>query len=206
MQPHALRAQELYGDFWFNSEPLPLSALRGQVILLEIWDYTCVSSLRAMPYVKAWDHKYHDHGLIVIGVHTPKFPFARDPEVVQKEIRRLGISFPVVMDNQQFIAAQYGNRVWPTAYLIDKNGFVRLQSEGEGSYDVLERSIQTLLHDARGGETLPTLMEPMRDEDRPGAACYRSTQEIYTGYLRGSIGNVEGYSPESVVEYADPKV
>jgi thiol-disulfide isomerase/thioredoxin len=206
IQSNALRAHELYGDFWFNSEPLPVSALRGQVILLEIWDYTCISSHRVMPYVKEWDCKYRDHGLVVIGVHAPKFPFARDPAEVQKAIRRLGIGFPVVMDNQHLIATQYGNRVWPSIYLIDKNGFVRFQSEGEGSYDVIERAIQSLIHDARVGETLPTLMGPVRDEDKPGVACYRSTPEIYSGYVRGSIGNVEGYSPESAVDYVDPQV
>lgn len=202
----ALRARELYGDFWFNSEPLPVAALRGQVILIQIWDFTCVSSLRVMPYVKEWENKYRDNGLVVIGVHTPKFPFARDPEEVQRAIRRLGISFPVVVDNEQLIASQYGSRMWPTSYLIDKNGFVRLQSEGEGSYDVIERAIQTLLHDAHVGDALPSLMEPVREEDRPGTARFRSTQEIYAGYLRGSIGNVEGYSPESIVEYTDPRV
>jgi len=200
------RAHELYGDFWFNSEPLPISALRGQVILLEVWDYTCTSSLRTLPYIKEWDQKYHEHGLVVVGVHTPKFPFAKDPEAVQKAIASLGIRFPVVMDNEHLIAAHYDQRVWPTMYLVDKNGFVRFQSDGEGNYDVIERAIQTLLHDARVGEQLPLLMQPIREEDRQGAALYRPMPEIFAGYLRGSIGNIEGYSPESVVEYTDPEV
>jgi thiol-disulfide isomerase/thioredoxin len=196
----------LYGDYWFNSDPVPISALRGQVILIQFWDYTCVHCQRTLPYIKEWCRKYEKFGLVVIGVHTPKFPFGKNPEDVQKAIHRFGIPYPVVTDNEYLIASHYDNRFWPALYLVDKNGFIRYESVGEGNYGATEHAIQTLLYDAGVGEELPLTMEPIRDEDRPGAVCYRATPELFAGYLRGSIGNIEGYTPESIVDYKDPKM
>jgi len=199
-----VKSRELYGDFWFNSEPVPISALHGQVILLHFWDYTCVSCLRTLPYVKEWNRRYRDQSLIVVGVHSPKHPFAKNPEEVQKAIERLGITYPIVLDNQSMIASSYDNRSCPAMVLIDKHGYVRLRSVGEGGYQVIEHTIQTLLWDAGVREDFPAPMEPLRDEDKSGAVSYRATPELLTGYLQGSIGNVEGYSPESVIDYDDP--
>ena len=206
IRPQTLRARELYGDFWFNSDPVPISALRGQVILIQFWDYTCDHCQRTLPYIKEWHRKYEKFGLVVVGVHTPKFPFGKNPEQVQKAIRRLGITYPVVTDNEYLIATNYGNRSWPALYLIDRAGFIRYENVNEGNYGQTEHAIQTLLYDAGVGEELPLVMEPLREEDRQGAVCYRETPELFAGYLRGSIGNVEGYSPESVVEYKDPRL
>lgn len=206
IEPRTIRAHELYGDFWFNSEPVPISALRGQVILLDFWDYTCINSQRTLHYVKEWYRKYAEHGLVVVGVHTPKFPFGKNPEIVQKWIDRFGITYPVVMDNEYVIAANYDNRSWPAIYIIDKDGFVRYENVGEGNYVMTEHVIQTLLYDAGVSEELPLPMDPIREEDKPGAVCYPVSHELFTGYLRGSIGNVNGYSPESVIEYHDPKL
>jgi thiol-disulfide isomerase/thioredoxin len=205
IQPQTVRAHEVFGDLWFNSDPVIITALRGRVVLVEFWDFTCVSCLRTLPYVKEWHRKYQQYGLVVIGVHTPKFPFGKNPELVQKAIERNGIQYPVVMDNEGVIAARYELRAWPSMYLIDKHGFIRYQHTGEGNYTTTERVLQALLYDTLSGETLPMLMEPLREEDRAGAVLYRSTPELQAGYLRGSIGNVEGYSPESVVQYADPE-
>jgi len=202
--PQTIRAHELYGDFWFNSEPVPIAALRGQVILIEFWDYTCTGSIRTLPYIKEWRRKYEQYGLVVVGVHTPKFPFGKDPENIQKAIRRLQISYPVVMDNEALVATRYGATRWPCIVLIDKDGFIRYQHLGEGNYVATEHALQTLLYHAGVGEELPLMMEPVRDADRAGVVLYRVTPELYAGYLRGSIGNVEGYSPESVVNYDDP--
>jgi thiol-disulfide isomerase/thioredoxin len=206
IQPQTVRARELYGDYWFNSEPVPVSALRGSVMLIHFWDFTCASCIRSLPYVKEWQRKYREYGLTVVGVHTPRFPFGQDPEEVEKALRRLEIKYPVVMDNVGLIAANYDSRSWPTFFLVDKNGFVRYRKEGEGNYAATEHVIQTLLYDAGVGEELPLPMEAVRDIDKVGAVCYRATPDIQTGYLRGSIGNVEGYSPESVVNYADPGI
>jgi thiol-disulfide isomerase/thioredoxin len=206
IQPQTIRARELYGDYWFNSEPVLVSALRGSVILIQFWDYTCASCIRSLPYVKEWQKKYETYGLTVVGVHTPRFPFGQNPEEVEKALRRFGIKYPVVMDNVALIAAHYDSRTWPTFFLVDKNGFVRFKKEGEGNYAATEHIIQSLLYDAGVGEELPLPMEAIRDIDKVGAVCYRATPEILTGYLRGSMGNVEGYSPESVVDYADPGI
>ncbi len=206
LQPAIMRAGELYGDFWFNGEPVPVSALRGRVILIHFWDYTCVHSLRTFPYIRAWWRTYRDFGLEVIGVHTPKFPFGRDPGEVQRAVNRLKIEYPVVMDNGSLIAERYGSRAWPSLSLVDKNGFLRLQSTGEGDYGAIEHSIQSLLYDAGVEGDLPLPVGVLRAEDRPGAVCYRATPELYTGYLRGSLGNVEGYTPESGITYRDPEM
>ncbi len=206
IQPQTVRAHELFGDFWFNSEPVIISALRGRVILVNFWDYTCTRSQRALPYVKEWSRKYEQYGLIVIGVHTPKFPFGKNPGLVQRAIERHEISYPVVADNEGIIAHNYASRTLPSFFLIDKHGFIRHSNTAEGHYTATERILQALLYDAGAEDELPLLMEPLRDEDRDGSLCYRSTPELFAGYLRGSIGNIEGFSPESTVEYADPAI
>jgi thiol-disulfide isomerase/thioredoxin len=200
------RAGELYGDFWFNSEPLPVSALRGQVILIHFWDFSCTHSQRSLPYIREWWKKYRDYGLVVVGVHTPKFPFGRDPGAVQRAIDRLKIGYPVVMDNEGSIANRYGSMVWPSLFLIDRAGYIRMQTAGEGEYGTVEHAVQSLLYDAGVDVDLPLPMDVVREEDRPGAICFRATPELFTGYSRGTIGNVEGYFPESVVDYQDPGI
>jgi thiol-disulfide isomerase/thioredoxin len=205
-QIRQIPAHEVYGDFWFNSEPVPIAALRGRVILLDFWDYTSCGSLRALPYVQEWHRRYRDYGLVVVGVHTPMFPFGKNPGVVEKAIRSLGIQYPVVMDNEAMIWSNYGSRVWPTKYLIDKDGFVRCMVAGEGNYAALEQAIHSMLYHAGTSDELPLIMDPLHETDRAGAVSYRATPELFAGYLKGSIGNVEGYSPESVVAYADPGI
>ena len=200
-----VRAPELYGDFWFNSEPLPIGALRGKIILVDFWDYSSINCLRTIPYIKEWNRRYQSLGLVVIGVHSPQYPFGRDPENVHRAIGRIGIDYPVVMDNQQLIWGLYHNRFLPAKYLIDKDGFIRHVFVGEGGYVQLEHSIQTLLIETGCYELLPLPMEPLRDTDKPDALCYRATPELDAGYIHGSLGNLEGYAPESTVRYADPR-
>ncbi len=201
-----VRAHELYGDYWFNSDPVPVLAQRGSVVLIDFWDYTSSASVRMIPYVVDWHRKYSAQGLVILGVHTPRFPFGRDPENVQKAIHRLGIPYPVVMDNEAMVWSRYGNRVWPEQHIIDRYGFVRFVNAGGGSPGPTEHMVQTLMLDAGLLNDFPDLTEPMRETDRPGAVCYRATPEIFAGYLRGSMGNVEGYSPESEMHYDDPGI
>jgi len=202
--PQTFRARELYGDFWFNSEPIPVTALRGQVILLMFWDYASAPCLRTLPYVFEWRRRYDPFGLVTVGVHTPRFPFEKKIEDVQRAVARSGLTFPVVTDNEALIAANYECRTTPELLLIDKDGFVRYRNAGEGGYASFEHALQALLYNAGAGGELPMVMDPVRETDRSGVVCYRATPELLTGYLRGSIGNVEGYAPESVVTYADP--
>jgi thiol-disulfide isomerase/thioredoxin len=204
--PRRMQARELFGDFWFNGGPVFIGDLRGRIALLDFFDYSCTASLRSLPYMLDWYAKYSPAGLAVVGIHTPKFQFGTDVERVKEAIDRLGIPYPVMMDNAQLAWAMYGNRFWPTKQLIDKDGFIRCQNVGEGGYISFERTLQGLLYEASPQEELPDLTIPMRETDRPGAVCYRATPEILAGYLRGSIGNVEGVAPESVMEYVDPSI
>ena len=198
------RVPEIYGAFWFNSDPIPLGALRGFAILVDFWDYACQNCLRSLPYVQEWHRRYADKGLVVIGVHTPQFPFGNDPLNVRSALEKLNIRHPVVMDNDFLIWNGFRNTVWPTRYLVDRNGFIRVVQEGEGSYENFEHSIQSLITEAGYHDDLPLVMEPIRESDRAGTVCYRATREVLTGWQRGTIGNVEGYAPESTLRYEDP--
>jgi thiol-disulfide isomerase/thioredoxin len=204
LQDRHRRAPELFGDYWFNSEPISARALRGYVMLISFWDYTCVHCQRTLPYLNEWFRRYRNLGLVMVGVHTPEYRFGRNPEHVERAIRTAGIEYPVVMDNDALVWSAYACRDWPTKFLIDKDGFIRYVHSGEGQYQQFERAIQALLRDTGVYGELPALMTPLRDEDWPEAVCYRPTSEVHLGYLRGSLGNAEGYSPESTVEYSDP--
>jgi len=204
--PRTIRARELLGDFWFNSEPVPLTALRGQVVLLYFWDYSCAGCLRMLPYVAEWERRYAPFGLVTVGIHTPRFTFGRKTEHVQKALARRSVRFPVVTDNEGLIAMQYDCRILPETVLIDKDGFIRYRSAGDGNASAVEHALQALLYSAGVGAELPLVMDPLRESDRSGAICFRATPELFAGYLRGTIGNVEGYAPESVLSYADPGI
>jgi hypothetical protein len=198
-----IRAPELFGDFWLNAEPIMLRDLRGSVVLIDFWDYSSINCLRAQYYVKEWYVRYREFNLMVIGIHTPQFEFGRNPENVQKALRRLGVDYPVVMDNEAIIWTAYSNRIWPTRFLVDKDGFLRYAHQGEGSYEQFERAMQSLLVESGYHGELPDLLPPARDTDYPGAVCLHATPEIQLGYLRGTLGNTEGHGPESTILYDD---
>lgn len=198
------RVAEVYGDFWLNGTPISLNAHHGSVILLHFWDYTSLQSLRTLPYIQEWYRRYEGLGLVLLGVHTPMFPFARDPGTVQQAADRLGLHHPIVLDNDYFAWGRMGIRTRPTMILVDKNGFQAYRHEGEGMYQSMEHAIQSLLAEAGYHEEFPLIMEPLRDIDIPGAWCYKSTPEILVGYQHGCIGNVEGYTPEGVALFTDP--
>lgn len=198
------RAPEIYGDHWFNSEPIILSANRGNIFLINFWDATDQNSLRSLPYMKEWFRRYSDYGLILIGVHTPKFPFAKEPAFVQRSISRNEIKYPIILDNDFLVGNLFRTRLLPSCYLIDKSGFIRYIQEGEGSYHSLESAIQYLLADAGYRGEFPEILKPIREEDKQGVHCYKSSPEIFVGYQRGNIGNTEGYFPQSINYYHDP--
>jgi len=191
------------GVQWLQGGPLTMAGLRGSVVLLDFWDYTCVNCLRTLPYVKEWSRRYRDHGLRVIGVHAPEFSFARDYDNVVRAVREQGIDYPVVLDNEYAIWQAYANRYWPAKYLVDANGYLRYVHFGEGAYRETEEAIQSLIKDAFPQALLPGLMEPVRDEDREGAVCYRVSPELYLGYARGNYGN-PNLTPDRPAAYRDP--
>ena len=133
------------GGRWFNTRPLTLRSLRGRVVLVDFWTYSCINCLRTLPHVKAWDAAYRSRGLTIIGVHTPEFAFERDAGNVEAAVKRLGIGYPVVQDNGFGTWTAYANRYWPAKYLIDRAGHVRFVHFGEGSYGKTEALIRRLL-------------------------------------------------------------
>lgn len=141
--PHA---PEFTGiSHWINSEPLKMEELRGKVVLVEFWTYSCINCIHVMPYVKQWHESYQDKGLVVVGVHTPEYGYERKTANVESAVRRFGIKYPVAQDNRYQTWNAYGNRYWPALYLIDKDGRVVYQHFGEGDYARTEAVIQQLL-------------------------------------------------------------
>lgn len=189
---------------WLQGGPLCMSDLRGRPVLIDFWDYTCVNCIRTLPYVKEWHRRYAPLGLTVVGVHAPEFSFGRESGNVQRAVREHGIEYPVVLDNDYAIWQAYANRYWPAKYLIDGEGYLRAYHHGEGAYREMEKGLQGLLRESFPQILLPGLMDPVRDEDRDGAACYRVTPELYLGYQRGAIGNVRDVQPDRAATYRDP--
>src|SRR5215210_163260 len=172
-------APELTGlSDWINSEPLTLTGLRGKVIVVDFWTYSCINCLRTLPYLKAWDSAYRKAGLVVLGVHSPEFSFERVPDHVRNAVRELGVRYPVALDNHFDTWHAFSNQYWPAKYFIDRRGHIRFIHFGEGEYDRSEQVIRKLL--AEDGEAPPMLADaPMADEQ--SAAI---TPETYLGWYR----------------------
>ena len=132
-------------DNWINSSPKNLQDLRGKVVLVEFWTYSCINCVRVMPHVKQWHAKYKDQGLVVIGVHTPEYGYEKKLSNVRAAVQRFGITYPVAQDNGYETWNAYGNRYWPAMYLIDQQGRIVYQHFGEGQYEETEAMIRTLL-------------------------------------------------------------
>jgi thiol-disulfide isomerase/thioredoxin len=135
-------------DEWLNSPPLTATALRGKVVLVDFWTYTCVNWLRTLPYVRAWDQKYRNQGLVVIGVHAPEFAFEKDLNNVRRAVKDMRVDYPVAVDNDHVIWLAFNNEEWPALYFVDAKGRVRHQYLGEGGYEESETVIQQLLTEA----------------------------------------------------------
>src|SRR4051794_26537112 len=159
---------------WFNSRPLTMAGLRGRVVLVDFWTYTCINCIRTQPYLKAWDARYRRQGLTIVGVHSPEFGFEKDAGNVQRAVRAAGLRYPVVQDNDLKTWQAWGNQYWPAEYLVDAQGHVRYTSFGEGDYDKTEHAIRELLG-TRGAMARP------RDVVVPST---ETTPETYVGAAR----------------------
>jgi thiol-disulfide isomerase/thioredoxin len=142
---------------WLNSPPLTTDGLRGRVVAVDFWTYTCINWLRTVPYVRAWSEAYRDAGLVVLGVHTPEFPFESDVDNVRRAIQDRQITYPVAVDSDYGIWTAFANMYWPALYLVDAEGHIRYHHFGEGAYEESEQVIRQLLAEAGGGDALPEL-------------------------------------------------
>jgi cytochrome c biogenesis protein CcdA/thiol-disulfide isomerase/thioredoxin len=171
---------------WINSQPLTLASLDGKVVLIDFWTYSsCINCLRTLPYIKAWNEKYKDSGLVVIGVHTPEFPFEKDDSNVGKAVHDLGVTYPVATDNNYRIWRNFNNEYWPAHYFIDATGKARYHHFGEGAYEESENWIRSLLEEANH-KPLPGSATEI-SASGAGAAADSSdirSPEIYIGYHR----------------------
>jgi cytochrome c biogenesis protein CcdA/thiol-disulfide isomerase/thioredoxin len=169
---------------WLNSPALTSESLKGKVVLVDFWTYSCINCLRSLPYVKAWAEKYRDQGLVVIGVHAPEFAFERDVGNVTQAMQRLGITYPVAVDNDYAIWRAFNNQYWPAHYFIDAQGRVRFHHFGEGEYARSERVIQQLLKEA-GQQVSPGLSTVQASgEQMAGDLAAVRSPETYVGYGR----------------------
>jgi thiol-disulfide isomerase/thioredoxin len=191
-----------------NHKPFRLSDLRGKVVLVDFWEYTCINCIRTFPYLRRWDRLYRPLGLVIVGVHTPEFEFAKDPALVADAARRFRFDFPIAVDSDYKIWYAFHNEAWPADYLIDKNGNVAYMHIGEGEYGDFERKIQQLLSAAN----------PQLDFNQPkyripesenvelfGGVCMRATPETYLGFARGrNIANPGGEDRTRQTRYEAP--
>ncbi len=178
----ALSALKLSGP-WLNSPPLDQAALRGRVVLVCFWTYSCINSLRVLPYLRAWRTRYGQRGLTVVGVHTPEFAFETETPNVRQALKDLDVEFPVVLDSGRRIWSAFGNNAWPAFYVIDAEGRIRGHVDGEGRYDQIERAIQKLLADIPG-PALPETLSAVSGTGPEAAPDFEhlGTGETYVGY------------------------
>ncbi|WP_353086810.1 cytochrome c biogenesis protein DipZ [Stenotrophomonas sp.] len=192
---------------WLNSPPLDAPALRGKVVLVDFWTYSCINCLRAMPYVREWAERYRDHGLVVIGVHAPEFAFERNLANVQRAVKDLKVTYPVAIDNDFAIWRGFNNKYWPAHYFIDAQGQIRAHHFGEGNYAQSEQIIRQLLREA--GNTLPgddapvamTLDGVARQADMDNL----KSPETYLGHARAeNFASPGGQRQDQPADYTVP--
>lgn len=178
---------------WLNSPPLTAQALKGKVVLVDFWTYSCINCLRSLPYVKAWAEKYRDQGLVVIGVHAPEFAFERDVGNVTKAMKDLGINYPVAIDNDFKVWRAFNNQYWPAHYFADAQGRIRYHHFGEGEYAESERVIQQLLHEAGAAKVADGLINASAEGVQLAPDMNEvQSPETYVGYQRA-----EHFVPET---------
>ncbi len=204
-----------------SQQPITIDNLKGKVVLVNFWTYSCINSLRTLPYLIDWNTKYSDKGLVIVGVHTPEFEFEKDIGNLEDAVKRYGIEYPIIQDNDYKTWNSYANNYWPRMYLIDDQGYIRYDKIGEGDYNQTEMTIQSLLSERNskmGVENLEldTTSYPNKILENPNNISSFlaqpvdfskiKTPELFFGYesKRLSLGNPEGYQPGQVMEYAIP--
>jgi thiol-disulfide isomerase/thioredoxin len=191
---------------WLNSEPLTPQGLRGRVVLVDFWTYTCINWLRTLPYVRAWDAKYRDLGLTVIGAHTPEFDFERNVDNVVARSHSFGVEYPIAVDSEYGVWQAFANHFWPAIYLADAEGRIRYHHFGEGEYAMTEMAIQQLLLDAGTADVDQDLVS-VDPQGLELAADYRSLRspETYLGYRQATgFASPDGLREDQTHDYTAP--
>lgn len=190
---------------WINSPPI--RELRGKIVLVEFWTYTCINWRRTLPYMRAWTDKYKDRGLVVIGVHTPEFGFERDLGNVRQFTREFGVNFPVAVDSNYLIWRHFHNQYWPALYLADGQGHIRYHQFGEGNYRETELAIQKMLAEAGYIDIHQGIVSIIaRGVEEPADWRNLQTPETYVGYERSSrFSSPEGTVVDRVRAYSNPR-
>ena len=192
---------------WINSRPLTLTELGGKVVLVDFWTFTCVNWLRTFPYIRAWAKKYGDQGLVVIGVHTPEFPFEGDIDNVRKQAEALGVEYPIAVDSDYGVWRAFDNNYWPALYMADAQGRIRAHHFGEGAYDMSEMVVQQLLADA-GSSGFSDDLVSVKPEGTQVAADWTTLEsgETYTGYQQAEgFASPGGVQPNKARIYTIPR-
>lgn len=181
-----------------------LADVKGKVILLDFWTYSCINCIRTLPFLTAWNQKYKDKGLVIVGVHSPEFEFEKNLDNVKKAVQKYNINYPVVLDNDYGTWKAYDNHYWPHHFLIDADGFIRFDHIGEGGYEETEQQIQQLLKER--DESIALNNSTTQQTNNPSFNEI-ATPEIYLGYAfaRAPLANDEGFQPEKDVNYFLPK-
>lgn len=195
-----VRAPEFPADLhWLQGSAQTLKDLRGKVVLIDFWTYSCVNCIRTQPMLNRWHKLYSDKNLVIIGIHTPEFSFEKEPANVERAIADNGIDYPVVLDSDYKVWNLYANQYWPRKYVINKDGYIVYDHIGEGGYAETEMALQKALKEI-GVKDLPPVPP---DDATGGAVCYHTTPETYLGYLRGRFGNSQDYLPDTEQAFED---
>lgn len=195
---------------YINSNGTKMSGLKGKVVLIDFWTYSCINCIRTLPYLVDWNEKYSDKGLVIVGIHSPEFEFEKDIDNVKQAVTRFGIKYPVLLDNDHGTWNAFQNSYWPRKYLVDSEGFIRYDHIGEGGYVETENAIRNLLAERAGQQSISLTSVNQTDLSVPESQSVDfnqiKTPELYFGYqyARSQLGNHEGFEPEKIVNYTLP--
>jgi thiol-disulfide isomerase/thioredoxin len=205
------KAPEFEGiSYYINSNGTKLSDLKGKVVLIDFWTYSCINCIRTLPYIVDWNQKYSDKGLVIVGIHSPEFEFEKGLDNVKQAVTRFGIKYPVLLDNDHGTWNAFQNSYWPRKYLVDSEGFIRYDHIGEGGYVETENAIRTLLAERTGQQSISSTSVNQTNLRVPESHSVDfnqiKTPELYFGYqyARSQLGNNEGFDPEKIVNYTLP--
>ena len=195
---------------YINTNATKLSDLKGKVVLVDFWTYSCINCIRTLPYLVDWNHKYSDKGLVIVGVHSPEFEFEKNIDNVKQAVTRFGIEYPVLLDNDHGTWNAFQNSYWPRKYLVDSDGYIRYDHIGEGGYVETENAIKNLLSERSNQQGIEISNINQTKLTVPGAQSVDfnqiKTPELYFGYqyARAQLGNIEGFNPDKTVNYTIP--